>query len=149
MQRDRWIDKVETWKNITRNCDGLGDELPYPDYNVTDSPGNQWGDVIDSYIKTLNAWLKVVSALNVTGIPSSIHFDESDPGKLWEDIMHHLNHFNDLWYEHVGEPNGLMQLESFGNCEDEQAEKWVRFGDVIDKAGEDFENVFKGRCDSH
>ena len=148
MQRDRWVDKDEIWKNVTRNCDGLGDDLHDPDYNVTDSPINQWRDVIDNYIDTLNAWLKVASDLNLPGVPSSIQFDESDPDKLWEDIKFYLNHFQNLWYEHVGEPNGLMKPEASGDCDDEQVEDWVQCTEISDKGTEAFEDVFKGRCDT-
>jgi hypothetical protein len=110
VQRDRWIEKDRAWKNKTRNCDGLGDDLSDLKYNVTHSPFNQWQAIVNNYIISLNAWLKVLSPLRIPGVPSSIQFNDTNPVQLWEDIMYYSHHFSDLWYKSNGEPSGLRKL---------------------------------------
>jgi hypothetical protein len=148
VQRSRWIGKNDDWKNVTRNCDGLGDDLPDPMVDTTDPPIQQWLVLLENFNASLNAWLKAASDLSIPGIPSSIAFNETNPDKLWEQIKFYQNHFNDLWYEHVGKPNGLVKPDPFGQCDNKRVEEWVRSNSVSDTASEDFEDVFDGRCDA-
>ena len=148
MQRDRWINKTDDWKDVTRNCDGLGDDLPDPIFDSSASSIQQWRKIAQNYLSSLNAWLKAVSDLNIPGIPSSIQFHETDPDKLWDKVKYYVNHFNNLWYEHVGKPNGLVKPTPFGKCDDKQVEEWVHSTSVSDKANSDYEDVFDDRCDA-
>ena len=148
VQRNRWLGKNDDWKNVTRNCDGLGDDLPDPTFDSSDPPIQQWQDLAQNYLASLNAWLQAASDLSIPGVPDSIHFNETNPDKLWDKIKFYQNHFNDLWYEYVGQPNGLEKPDPFGQCDDKRVEEWVKSNSVNDKADEDFEDVFHGRCDA-
>jgi hypothetical protein len=147
-QRDRWIDIIDNWKNGTRNCDGLGDDLPDPIFEKSAPPIQQWQKIHQNYVDSLNAWLKAASDLNLPGIPSAIQFDETNPHELWDKVKYYFNHFSDLWYEHVGKPHGLVKPTLLGRCNNKQVEEWIHSTFASEKAISDYEDVFNGHCDA-
>lgn len=148
MQRNRWIGQNDDWKHTTRNCPALGDSLPDPTYNSSDSPTQQWRGLVNGFLHELNVSLKAAADLNVTDIPSSVYFNETDPEKLWNQIMDFLDHVNDLWYKHVGEPNGILKSPQTGQCGDEEVERWVQTTEANEKSQSEFEEAFDGQCDA-
>jgi hypothetical protein len=149
IQRNRWIDQSEDWKDTTKNCSTLGDNLPTPTYNPRDDPGEQWKDLLYDYLHNLNASLKA-AADKIPGIPSSVYFNETDPEKLWLQIMDFFDYINDIWYSHIGEPNGIFQLTGSAPgdaCGNRDIQRWLDTTTDNEHAQNGFTEAFHGRCD--
>ena len=148
VQRDRWMNDEGDWRDTTKNCESLGNNLPNPVVNTNDPPIKQWEDIVSTYINEVNAWLKDASSLNLDGIPPSVTFDQTDPEELWNALKEFMYRMIDLWYEQIGKPNGLPKPLPLGRCDDMQVQDWFRNRAASNQAEADFKSTFGDRCDA-
>ena len=100
----------------------------------------------------MNASLQLAAAKGVPGIPSSVYFNETDPERLWVQIMDFFDYISDIWYRHIGEPNDIFRptpvpTTPAGPCDDEDVQRWVDTTTDNEHAQEGFTEAFDGQCD--
>ena len=118
----------------------MRDPLPDANFNPSDTPIEQWEELINNYIKSLNAWLNAASYLGIPGFPKSITFSETDPDKLWNEIRDFQRYLLNQWSKHFG----FLKPQILVHCEDPRVASWVLSSFCNELAMRFFELVLDG-----